>query len=91
MYIAYPPDLEQLRARLRKYFGSLLTPQERASGEIDFGIGYTEPEAGTVLAALQTKAVRDGSNGVGGDVGLRRPADRPAGGAADARPGRCQA
>jgi hypothetical protein len=146
MYIAYPPDLEQLRARLREYFGSLLTPEERASGEIesperyaglrrrlgtdgwlglgwpkeyggqgrsefdqfvffdearragapvptlalntvgptlmrygtqeqkdfflprilsgeiDFAIGYTEPEAGTDLAALQTKAVRDGDS-----------------------------
>ena len=32
------------------------------SGEIDFAIGYTEPEAGTDLAALRTKAVRDGDN-----------------------------
>jgi 3-oxocholest-4-en-26-oyl-CoA dehydrogenase alpha subunit len=30
------------------------------SGEINFAIGYTEPEAGTDLAALRTKAVRDG-------------------------------
>ena len=29
-------------------------------GEIHFSIGYTEPGAGTDLAALQTKAVRDG-------------------------------
>ncbi len=29
-------------------------------GEIVFAIGYTEPEAGTDLAALRTKAVRDG-------------------------------
>ncbi len=30
------------------------------SGEIHFAIGYTEPEAGTDLAALRTTAVRDG-------------------------------
>ncbi len=30
------------------------------AGEIDFAIGYTEPEAGTDLASLRTKAVRDG-------------------------------
>jgi alkylation response protein AidB-like acyl-CoA dehydrogenase len=29
-------------------------------GEIVFAIGYTEPEAGTDLAALRTRAVRDG-------------------------------
>lgn len=30
------------------------------SGEIDFAIGYSEPEAGTDLAALKTRAVREG-------------------------------
>jgi alkylation response protein AidB-like acyl-CoA dehydrogenase len=30
------------------------------SGEINFAIGYTEPNAGTDLAALQTRATRDG-------------------------------
>jgi hypothetical protein len=30
------------------------------SGELHFAIGYTEPEAGTDLAALRTTAVRDG-------------------------------
>ncbi|MFI1760602.1 acyl-CoA dehydrogenase family protein [Streptomyces sp. NPDC020800] len=29
------------------------------SGEIDFAIGYSEPEAGTDLAALKTRAVRE--------------------------------
>ncbi|MEV8532357.1 acyl-CoA dehydrogenase family protein [Streptomyces sp. NPDC051211] len=33
-------------------------------GELVFAIGYSEPEAGTDLAALRTKAVRDGADWV---------------------------
>lgn len=45
------------------------TPQQRAellpriaAGEVHFSIGYSEPDAGTDLAALRTRAVRDGDD-----------------------------
>ncbi len=46
---------------------SLCTPEQKERllpailrGEVHFSIGYTEPTAGTDLASLQTRAVRDG-------------------------------
>lgn len=35
------------------------------SGELDFAIGYSEPDAGTDLAALKTRAVREGDEETG--------------------------
>ncbi len=32
------------------------------AGELDFAIGYTEPQSGTDLASLRTRAVRDGDH-----------------------------
>jgi 3-oxocholest-4-en-26-oyl-CoA dehydrogenase alpha subunit len=50
------------------------TPEQKArylpriaAGEIHFSIGYSEPEAGTDLAALRTRAVRVKGDGEAGD------------------------
>src|SRR5207302_186490 len=56
MFIDLTPEQRALRDELRGYFAGLLTP----AGEVHFAIGYTEPEAGTDLASLRTRAVRDG-------------------------------
>ena len=77
------------------------TPEQKAfflpriaAGEIHFSIGYSEPEAGTDLAALRTTAVRDGDEYVidgqkmwtsliqYADYVLARLPDRSGGGAA---------
>ncbi|MEV4142312.1 acyl-CoA dehydrogenase family protein [Amycolatopsis sp. NPDC049691] len=50
------PTLQQFGTDEQKAF---FLPRILA-GEIHFAIGYTEPEAGTDLAALRTTAVRDG-------------------------------
>jgi alkylation response protein AidB-like acyl-CoA dehydrogenase len=52
------PTLLSIR---RSELGDHLLPQIFA-GEVEFAIGYTEPEAGTDLAALRTTATRDGDH-----------------------------
>ncbi|WP_372668369.1 acyl-CoA dehydrogenase family protein [Amycolatopsis kentuckyensis] len=52
------PTLQQFGTDEQKAF---FLPKILA-GEIHFAIGYTEPEAGTDLAALRTTAVRDGDD-----------------------------
>ncbi|MFO8102167.1 MAG: acyl-CoA dehydrogenase family protein [Dehalococcoidia bacterium] len=44
------------REQKRKFLPRILT------GEVDFGIAYSEPEAGTDLFSLKTTAVRDGDD-----------------------------
>ena len=43
-----------MRRQKQKFLPAIL------AGEVHFAIGYTEPEAGTDLAALRTSAARNG-------------------------------
>ena len=54
------PDAAQLRHRRPEG----LLPPKILAGDMHFSIGYCEPEAGTDLASLKTKAVKDGDEWV---------------------------